>query len=169
MRYRPQLIVVSLFVLLAAGCGGSGTSSPPVTTTTRQTRALAFAQCMRAHGLAGFPDPNSSGDFDKSKLRQLGYPVAQIRAVQDGACKHLLPSRPQGPAITQADRVAYLKAAACMRSHGYSNFPDPTFKNNNVRANIPSSINQDSPQFKNVATTCTKLIPAGLPYSSAQR
>jgi hypothetical protein len=71
-----------------------------------------------------------------------------------------------GPTITPADRTDYLKAAACMRSHGYAAFPDPTFQNNTVQARVPSTIDQDSPPFKRVAATCTKLIPAGLPYSS---
>ena len=53
-----------------------------------------------------------------------------------------------------------------MRSHGFPTFPDPTFQSNNVTTDIPASINQDSSQFKSAAATCTKLIPAGLPYSS---
>ena len=52
-----------------------------------------------------------------------------------------------------------------MRSHGFPDFPDPTFQNDNVQTNIPSSIDQDSSPFKSAAETCTKLIPAGLPYS----
>ncbi len=56
-----------------------------------------------------------------------------------------------------------------MRSHGYPDFPDPTFQNNSVQANVPSSIDQDSARFKSVAGICTKLIPAGLPYSGSGR
>jgi len=52
-----------------------------------------------------------------------------------------------------------------MRSHGFPNFPDPKFQNNSARVNIPSSINQNSSQFTSAATTCTKLVPAGLPGS----
>jgi hypothetical protein len=174
MRYRHPLFLTSLlavaaFVLLAAGCGGGG--SPGAASSTNaaagtQNAALAFARCLRAHGLPNWPDPISGGVFDKSKLRQTGYSVSQVRAVEDGACRHLLPSGPpQGPTITATDRTDYLKAAACMRSHGYADFPDPTFQNNTVQANVPSSINQDSPRFKSAATICTKLIPAGLPYS----
>jgi hypothetical protein len=54
-----------------------------------------------------------------------------------------------------------------MRSHGFPDFPDPTFPNNNVQTNIPSSIEQDSSQFRSAAATCTKLIPTGLPYSKS--
>ena len=123
---------------------------------------------MRSHGVPDLPDPDSGGGFDKSKLRQLGVqrlPGAGGRetALQSPAAER----RPaQGPTITPADRADYLRAAACMRSHGFPDFPDPTFQNNNVQTDIPSSINQDSPQFRSAATTCTKLIPAGLPYSS---
>ena len=177
MRCRRPLVLTSLlavaaFALLAAGCGGGGspgaagvTSSTSAAAGTENT-ALAFARCLRSHGLPNWPDPTSSGVFDKSKLRRTGYSVSQVRAVEDGACRHLLPSGPpQGQTITAADRTDYLKAAACMRSHGYPDFPDPTFQNNTVQANVPSSINQDSPPFKSAAEICTKLIPAGLPYS----
>jgi hypothetical protein len=165
-----SVVAVVALALLAAGCGGggSGSATPPTTATSgAQTTALAFARCMRAHGLPKWPDPSSGGVFDKSTLRRTGYSVAQVRAAQDGPCKNLLPTSPQSPAptITPADRTDYLKAAACVRSHGYSAFPDPTFQNNTVQANVPSSIDQDSPAFKRVAATCTKLIPAGLPYS----
>ena len=82
-------------------------------------------------------------------------------------CRHIpLPSR-QGYTITPADRTDYLEAAACMRSHGFPDFPDPAFQNNNVQLNIPSSIDTNSARFKSAAATCTKLIPAGLPYSKS--
>jgi hypothetical protein len=74
-----------------------------------------------------------------------------------------------GQTITPADQADYLKAARCMRSHGVSDFPDPTFQNNNVTFNIPSSIDTNSSQFKSAAATCVNLIPQGLPYSSSTR
>jgi hypothetical protein len=176
-RPRPfvltSVILIAAFAALAAGCGGGGSPGaagvPPSTTAASgaQTAALAFARCLRSHGLPRWPDPSSGGEFDKSKLRRTGYSGSQMRAVEDGPCKRLVPNSGQspGPAITPADRTAYLKAAACMRSHGYPAFPDPTFENSTVQASVPSGIDQESPLFKRVAATCTKLIPAGLPYS----
>src|SRR5262249_47413490 len=38
----------------------------------------------------------------------------------------------QSQTITPADQADYLQAAACMRSHGVPDFPDPTFENNTV-------------------------------------
>jgi hypothetical protein len=176
-----SVVAAAAFALLAAGCGGGG--SPGVVTngassTTAATKttqngtlasALAFARCLRSHGLPNWPDPTDRGVFDKSKLRQLGYSVSRVRAVEDGPCRHLLPTSPAAPTITAADRAYYLKAAECMRSHGIPDFPDPTFQNGNVQTNIPSSIDQDASQFKSAATICTRLIPAGLPYSSSSR
>jgi hypothetical protein len=55
-----------------------------------------------------------------------------------------------------------------MRSHGFPDFPDPAFENNSVQTDVPSSIDQDAPRFKSAATICTRLIPAGLPYSGSR-
>ena len=175
---RPLIVTsavaVAAFSLLAAGCGGGsspgavrGTTATTPATATPSNGALAFARCLRSHGLPKWPDPTSSGVFDKSKLRQTGYGVSQVRAVEDGPCKQLLPASPAAPSINAAERIDYLKAAACMRSHGFPNFPDPTFPNSNLHLNIPSSIDQDASPFKSAATICTKLIPAGLPYGSS--
>jgi hypothetical protein len=166
---------VAAVALLAAGCGSGGSpgSAGAVSATTAapgaRNTALALAHCLRSHGLPKWPDPTSGGVFDKSKLRQTGYSGSQVRAVEDGACRHLLPSGPPpGPPITAADRTDYLEAAACMRSHGFPDFPDPAFENNSVQTDVPSSIDQDAPRFKSAATICTRLIPAGLPYSGSR-
>ena len=180
-----SVVAVAAFSLLAAGCGGGGSprvasvaSTTAATATTQNgttttevgtlASALAFARCMRAHGLTNWPDPTSSGTFDKSELRGLAYSESRVRALEGGACNIPLPSGGQSPGqtITPADQSDYREAAACMRSHGFPTFPDPTFQEGNVTTDIPASINQDSSQFKSAATTCTKLIPAGLPYSS---
>ncbi len=173
-RRRPLILAAAVAVaslsLLATGCGGGGSPGAArgtTSTTTPSNGALAFARCLRSHGLAKWPDPTSGGEFDKSKLRQTGYSVAQVRAVEDGPCKQLLPGSPAAPTIDAAERTDYLKAAACMRSHGFPNFPDPTFPNSNVHLSIPSSIDQDASPFRSAATICTKLIPPGLPYSSS--
>jgi hypothetical protein len=78
-------------------------------------------------------------------------------------------TRPKGmPArsITPPDRLDYLKAAACIRSHGFPDFPDPTFANNTVTFHIPPNIDPNSPQAKRAQAICVKLIPPGLPYSN---
>ncbi|SRR6266536_3003999 len=177
MRCRRPLVLASVvavaaFSLLAAGCGGGGSpgvasvASSTTAATTTQNGALAFARCMRSHGVPRFPDPKSSGVFDGSKLKHAGSSKSQVRAAQS-ECNYLLPNGiPLArQTITPADQADYLKGAACMRSHGFPDFPDPTFPNKSVQLNIPSSIDTNSSRFNRAAATCTKLIPAGLPYT----
>jgi hypothetical protein len=159
-----------VLAVIAAGCGGGSPSSvgtggsSTTASTTRQTAALAFARCMRSHGVPNWPDPTSDGGFDKSKLRQLPIPPARIRAIEVAHCNIAIPG-PQQYTITPADRVDYFKGAQCMRRHGFPDFPDPTFGNNTVTFNTPSNIDTNSPQARAAVGICAKLIPPGLPYS----
>jgi hypothetical protein len=75
--------------------------------------------------------------------------------------------RTSSQTITPADQSDYLDAARCMRSHGVTNFPDPTFANNTVTFKIPPNIDRDSSQAKAAEAICVKLIPPGLPYSNS--
>jgi hypothetical protein len=139
---------VSALALLAAGCGSggspgatNGTSSTTAATTTAQNGtttvqigsfagALAFARCMRSHGIPNWPDPTSDGGFDKSKLQQLGLSVSRVRAIEDSSCRYDFVNS-GGGARSAAQQggtqlVDELSFARCMRSHGVTRFPDPT-------------------------------------------
>jgi hypothetical protein len=181
MSRRLSAIVAGLasaaaFSVLAVGCGGGGSpgvagnpSSASAGTTTvpagSVAGALAFARCMRSHGIPSWPDPTADGGFDKTKLRALGVSPARIRAIEDRSCNYSFQNAAPAKTITPADQTDYLRAAACMRTHGFPGFPDPTFQSGNVRVDVPPSIDQDSSRFRSAATICTRLIPAGLPYS----
>jgi hypothetical protein len=176
MVHRSNLFVLSAvaiaaFALLAAGCGGGGNAGVAnvrsTTAGTAQSGLVAYARCMRSHGVHGFPDPDSSGGMPKPQVVAARKSDPSAFDSAGNACAPLLPSGglgPPSPQVTAADRVDYLKAAACMRSHGFANFPDPTFPNAGVRVDIPSSIDRNSSRFTSAAKICTKLIPAGLPY-----
>jgi hypothetical protein len=162
--------IAVVLAVLAAGCGGGsrGAATGASPTTTAQDGALAFAACMRSHGVPGWPDPTSAGVFDKAKVRALGVSPSRLTSSSVTCSRlHPLDGRPEGQTVTLADQADYLRAAACMRSHGFPSFPDPTFQDQGVTANVPASLDQDAPKFKRAAATCTRLIPAGLPYSSA--
>jgi len=47
--------------VLAAGCGGSnGQGTPGSSSRTGMAQLVAYARCMRSHGLSDFPDPTTS-------------------------------------------------------------------------------------------------------------
>ena len=124
---------------------------------------------MRSHGEPQFQNPVANGNsvtFTVTPSLGIGTPrYAQAAA----ACQQYLPLGAQIPGaqrITQADEVDYLRAIACIHAHGFPNMPDPTFTGGNVHITVPKGIDADSPIFQRVLSTCRKLIPAGLPYSS---
>jgi hypothetical protein len=154
---------------LSAAATTASTPSNSAAASDLPTEALAFAQCLRANGLPNWPDPLSNGTFDKSKLQATGYSTAQTRAVEDGPCKNILPttapSAPNSQTITTGEQQDYIDAVACMRSHGFTDFPDPTFSNGHVTLTPPPGVDTNSTLFNAAQETCKKLIPAGLPYS----
>jgi hypothetical protein len=190
-RQRPLLgraafVAAGILALgiAVAGCGGDSSTpgvatgsttttavGPPAVGSTEATGLLAYASCMRSQGVPGFPDPTSSGGIPKNAVVSAFQAVSRSRAgAAQNACRHLLAaggslSGKAVQTITAQERQDYLEAAACMRAHGFPDFPDPTFESNSVQTSVPSSINQNASRFTSAATICTKLIPEGLPYS----
>jgi hypothetical protein len=186
-RRRPRLRGTALVMagILVAGlavvaCGGSSTpgvatGSPAAAVSPSadgSTGLLAYSTCMRSHGVPNFPDPDSSGGIPKETGQQLGVGLSQLQAAQN-ACQHLIPpgeSLGGQPiqTITAQQQQYYLKAAACMRSHGVPSFPEPVFQNGQVEfPELSHLVDLNSPQFTQAYHVCQKLIPPGLPDSGS--
>ena len=136
MRYRTlvptSVVVVAAVSLLTAGCGGSSSTTAASTTTPTpiSNGALAYARCMRSHGVTNFPDPGTSETNDKEAVVSALQAVSnsQAQAAQT-ACMHVnggSPGTGQSAAQTQAHTTAMLAFARCIRTHGFPSFPDPT-------------------------------------------
>jgi hypothetical protein len=148
--------VVAGITLPAAACGGGGSAAGPGTRLTAYQRELAYAQCMRAHGDPGFPDPQSNGFFSESPANAGAFhgPVFQSA---NKACAHL-----EGPGLTPAQQERQtsqlLRFAACMRAHGITNFqytpPGPGHA-----GGLRAGANPNSPQFRAAQQACRKLQP----------
>lgn len=172
--------------LLLTACGGppapgvasSGTSTTTTapSPTTDNAQFARFGSCMRAHNEPQFQNPTANGTtfgFTVSPSLGIGTPryasavTACERYLPLAAQNFVSPDLPPGmQRVTQADEVDYLKAVACLRTHGFSSVPDPTFGGGRVRISLPKSIDKNSPRFQRAVATCRKLIPAGLPYNS---
>jgi hypothetical protein len=173
---------LGLLVVVAAGCGGSPTSAVAHigSTTTAQVAAAGngalptpghlgadlerYSSCMRANGVANFPNPVISG---QSVSLQLTPAVAGSPKFDTAkaTCQKYLPPGSVSQQITTKDQAAYLKAADCMRSHGIVGFPDPVFSGGGVGFPLPKGMDPNSTQFLRAREICEALIPAGLPYS----
>jgi hypothetical protein len=150
---------VAGIALLAAACGG-GTP----TTAARQTlyqNELAYAQCMRAHGDPGFPDPQSNGFFISDKANHGALSGPRFLSANK-ACAHL--EGPGGsPVRFRQDVGSALKFVACMHAHGITNFPEPQIDWSNHMIQVgftpASGIDPNSPQFKSAQQACQHLLP----------
>ena len=74
---------------------GSTTTTPSSTSSgssaaSTQDDALAFARCMRSHGVPNYPDPTGSG-LVKESLQQLGVSSSRFQSASSD-CNHLLPN-----------------------------------------------------------------------------
>jgi len=166
--------------LVVAACGG-GSAPPGVanlgsrsTTTTvapaaqagstasNYPDAVAYAQCMRAHGVTNYPDPTSTGQFihEDGKLNGQSVDLSSPQTTAaDKACSHLLPNGGDlTPAEQQQALAEGLKHAACMRTHGVPNFPDPTATDGGVGVD-PKGLDMNSPQFKAAWKKCLSIAP----------
>lgn len=158
----------------SGAAGGSTTtaaSGPAAGGHTGATGLLAYASCMRSHGVPSFPDPGGSGGIPKQGVISAERAVSNSQvSTAANACADLLPaggslSGQPSRTVTAQQHQYYLSAAACMRSHGFANFPDPTFAGGIVNFPVPASIDTSSRPYAEAVHTCQKLIPAGLPYS----
>jgi hypothetical protein len=161
----PSTVGVATVSTTTTGPSGGG--------STQATGLLAYASCMRSHGVPNFPDPTGNGGIPKDDVIRAFRVVSNAQAqAASNECAHLLPaggslSGQSTRGVPTQDQQDYLKAAACMRLHGITNFPDPIFSGGNVNFPIPSSVNSNSTQFNQARQTCQKLIPAGLPDSGS--
>jgi hypothetical protein len=175
------LAVVVALTFAAAACG-DGSPSPgvasvgPNTTTTVQsgsagtgTSAISYsdrlkhAECIRAHGIPDFPDPNPNGG---TLLRggpgsDLNPGNPRLQAAEKACQKLLLNGGKPAPVEQTQASVQALKFSQCMRSHGIAAFPDPVQINGYPGFTFRPSgdLNADNPKFQAAQIACQKIMP----------
>ena len=117
---------------------------------------VAFTACMRSHGVPAFPDPDAAGTLTITTSPSLD-PSSPLFQKAEVHCQHLLPA---GKTLSQAQqqkmKARVLAFAACMRSHGVPNYPDPTFSNGGISQGYgaKSGVDPSSPVFQAARKTC---------------
>ena len=77
-----------------------------------------------------------------------------------GSANHSVAAASGG--VSAAHMATALKFAACMRSHGVPNFPDPT-ATGGIQIQAGSGVDPQSPSFQSAQKSCFKLLPGGGP------
>jgi hypothetical protein len=180
-RARKCLLLAGALVAvatLAAACGGgphtAAAAQKSTTTATtdgrpaaqanvpkpgqaqsRQAQLIAYATCMRSHGVPNYPDPSSSGGGAVPYGGSTGInPNSPTFQAAQQVCQKYLPAG-NNTSNQGKEETGLLKFAECMRSHGVSNFPDPSAKG----LLIPQSINVQSSTFQAASNACKSLMP----------
>jgi hypothetical protein len=189
-------LLLAAAAITQAGCGGSkapsvanlgtttSSSDAGQTNTTStsgrgapesqlQTDALKYSLCMRSHGVPNFPDPSPGGGFVFQAGSGLNPSSPALKSAM-AKCQKYMGGSPPGPGTVEHPNAKWLAqmvdAAACMRRHGYPDFPDPrTSVPSNPFGNsgagvisdidgvifiFPGSIDTTSPQFYRAADKC---------------
>jgi hypothetical protein len=171
-RRAGLLAAAAAAALLATACGGRG--SPPTAAGTSQQQVLKYSQCMRSHGLPGFPDPDSQGGLEITPQDHLNAGSRQFQSAQR-ACQHLEPGgTTKSLTAAQWREVTSqgLRFVACMRAHQVLAMPDPTIQtttsallggsgqvmNFDLRR---TGLSPDSPVLKSALRACQRLLSAG--------
>jgi hypothetical protein len=132
--------------------GSSSTSSSTSSgSAIGPASSLAHAQCMRSHGVPDFPDPGpiqinvkDHPDLD---------PTSPLFVAAQKACLSLAPGGTAGNGVTPQMETAALAYSACMRSHGFSKFPDPVFDSRGEHV-LLNGIDTGSALFQNADKLC---------------
>lgn len=147
--------------LLASACSsgsGGGHNQDPL------AQALAYAKCMRSHGVPSFPDP-VQGPNGQVSLGGLGIKWPQATAARL-ACKSLAPAGTADQAVSATQQRAFLIWAACIRANGVPDFPDATFSSGGPQfPNVTRDMNVSALQA--AESTCEHYLagkwPGGIP------
>ncbi|MBT1675126.1 hypothetical protein [Curtobacterium aurantiacum] len=125
-RNRSLLAVATAVVLLPAvltGCSSGGPGGGPTDTTGTAAAGVTLAECMRDRGY-DMPDPGNGGPTVQLSAPD-GVDEEQYRDDLTG-CLDDTAGAGEADAAKPAPGMAgkALEAAACIREHGFSDYPD---------------------------------------------
>lgn len=154
-------------VTLATGSPDPSASAGPSGSQDPATAMLAYAQCMRDHGI-DMPDPQIDSSNGGMTVQigtanggdaGSGPTKAQMQAAQT-ACDHLLPtlSGKNPGELSAADQDKALAYAKCMRDHGVD-MPDPKFDGGGISLEIKGNMDPSSATFQAAQSACGNELP----------
>lgn len=165
-RRAAPLSVMAGIALLVAACGASPSSSDSSPAAAGGSSSagrglVAFAQCMRAHGVTDYPDSGAPASVAPGSDLDPSNPTYESAR---RACEYLHPVSHPNQSQAAQNLAAGLAFAKCMRQHGITSYPDPgphSGPNGGYGVNL-SGIDINSPQFKAAQQACRQYqVPNG--------
>jgi hypothetical protein len=176
-RWRPSLaalVAVLALTLAVAACGGddkpsevaslgdsdkaTSTTSPGNSGKDFKQMALAYARCLRQHGI-NMPDPkfDANGHMAMQMPSGVGPDDPKFKAAEEACKQYAPPGEPEkvDPQVQQ-QMLAY---ARCMRQHGI-NIPDPK-PGEGIGVDGSKGVNPEDPKFKAADQACQQYAPGG--------
>jgi hypothetical protein len=168
-RASAVSLLAAVSTVVVAACGSSGPTGyhNPKYPYGAPNVPASLSKCMRPNRVSGFPDPRAGPNgggvgFPGGLMVQpdgsmvvMAQPLAgpAVRHAEQ-VCKEYMPPGGPGPTVSAAQQAAALAAAACMRRHGLSTFPDPTFNSSHESLNLGPGLDPNSPAFQRAAQAC---------------
>jgi len=155
--------------ITACGGGQAGPSAPAASAAPRvvsHAEALHLAgQCIRQHGIPGFPDPtaDATGQVTIGKAQLLAVPkpvvsqaLTACRGALDRAGIHAGQDHSLGGRPTAQQMRAFLAFARCLRTHGVTGIADPNPVTGDL--SLPPGMSKDSPVVLRAQQACRSLL-----------
>jgi hypothetical protein len=169
-----------------------GASATPAASLSPEDAMLAFAECMRDHGI-DMPDPvivgtgsavggvfqGSAGVDGSSEDPGPARPDPKEIEAASEACRQYLPGPAEGaPQLTTEQQDAMLAFAKCMRDHGID-MPDPVFGqgggfsiqvgggDGGPGTNASGGPDPFSPEFQAAQEACGEILADAMPGGAA--
>jgi hypothetical protein len=116
LKYPGSVLLLGCLGL--CGCGASGSAQPAASSSTAsaQSQLLAYARCLRAHGVQ-VPDPNPA-DPDQLNVPKSALDNTSALTTAEAACRKYSGKVISGLNSGQVGNSREVQLAQCMRRHG---------------------------------------------------
>jgi hypothetical protein len=150
----PRTVMVALtMAALLAGCS-DGHPATTKSTADSGDKQVAYARCMRQHGI-DMPDPGGSGSLRIQTKK--GQTMQDIQAAMT-ACRSKSPTNGGSAGAAGKSTVDMVAFARCMRQHGIDMADPQPNGGGGFRFSLPRDA-QSNPHFTTAEQACAKYFP----------